>query len=302
MNNFSSPKIKGQCKLQQVAYDEDGNPVPIEDAVADETLEHLQDQGYSPQLGETEDDNLVVNGGRRKTAQLVGGLVSGVDLNRLWLGDLGNTSKSNAAPNLDDDALYHEIEDLSGQKNGVFLLEDKHIKSPPPDDRYPADDSAWAPTEAKVNIYSVGSGEETRLEDPNADFSNLGVQPKDQVVLNTSTTHPLRLGVESVKSTTELVLHNPRHYETPQNETVEYSIEIPGTQILVTRYISGDNFDPADWGPGVLVQEAGLLFSDDTLFNRVIYYPNDDDKGLFFQHSSVNGNEIGLRIEWQIVY
>ncbi|MFB6371997.1 MAG: hypothetical protein ABEN55_02510 [Bradymonadaceae bacterium] len=293
--------MHGRCQIRQVAKDGD-RQIPLEHAIADKTLEALRDQGFDPRIGSFESDNLIVNGGRRNCAQLLGGLVDDVFLNRIGFGDLGNTSKSNAYPNLDDNGLYHEIEDLNNDKNGMFLLQDGDFHTPSEDDRYPSNGDQWAPTQATVDIRSYNNVERTVLEDTNVDFTNIGVQPKDQVVLNTSTTHPLRLGVREVLSTTELVVHNPRRYETPANEDIEYRIDIPGTQLLVSRYISGDNFDPAVWGPGVLVQEAALFFNDDTMYNRVIMYPNDDDAGLFFQHSSVNGKEIGFRVEWLITF
>lgn len=269
--------IKGRCKVEQIARDKDGDQVELPDDVQ---------KKY-------EKDNLIVNVGRSKIAKLIGGEVQGDFVDRIQLGDLGGNSKASNYPVLKDTGLVNEIKDKNGNPGGTYQVKDQHKLYPAQTDRIPSS-GTWASTEGAVSI----SGGESIFEDTSAQFKNDGVQRTDQLVLDTNTTHPLALGVKEVRSHDKLVVHNPREYETPANDTVQYRVENPGTQFVVSREIPGNDFSVSEWGPAVLVHEAGLIFNDDTFLNRVLFYPQDNDKGLLLQNDSINGIEISARFEW----
>lgn len=292
--------VQGRCRATQVAHDENGREVPIEEALSDEARAYLEERGYDPPRKEFDEGNLVVNTGRSKMARLTGGDVSNVYINRLVIGDISDSpDKSKRYPQLDDAGLVRELRDDNGNLGGTFMLQSSDKTYPSQADRHPTGSgSTWASTEGEVNISSG----ESVFEDTNVDFttSGIGVQTTDQIVLNTNTTNPLVVGVKEIKSATELVIHNPREFETAAGDTIKYRIETPGTQLLVSKYISGDEFPSSDWGAATIAHEAGLIFNDDTFFNRVMFAPNMDTQGMIFQPQNINGMELGARFEWLV--
>jgi len=294
-------QVRGQCRATMIATDDDGREIPISEALSDASKAYLEAHGLTLQR-QMHDHNLVVNGGREALAKLLGGEIND-EINRLVLGDLGSgVTKSEAKPQLTDQSLYHVIRTLNDAPQGTFLLDsDTDFTYPQAAARYPSDpDVDWAPTTCTVEI----TGAETVLTDPNLsgdDFSTLGVQLTDQVTLDTNTANPLVVGIKEVRSANELVLHNPRQYETPTATEVRYSVDAPGTQLLISRLVTGDSFDEDTWGPAVMVKEAGLLTNNDRLFNRVIFAPSNDDYGMLLQPSS-QGNELSIRFEWLLTF
>lgn len=291
-------EVRGQCRATIVPSED----VPLEEALSDATKAYLDEKGVkvSPVM---HDQNLVVNMGREALARLIGGDIDDF-INRIILGDLGNNvTKDEAKPQLTDNELYHVIRTLDDSPAGTFLLNSDHLMYPSATSRYPSDPNVdWAPTNATVDI----TGGESILTDPNLtssdNFETMGVQMTDQVTLDTDTAYPLVVGIKSVKSENELVLHNPREYETPSGDQVRYSIATPGTQLLISRRIPGNNFDVDTWGPAVLVKEAGLLTNSDRLFNRVIFSPHNDDYGSILQSDEMNGVELSIRFEWLLTF
>jgi len=295
--------VRGQCRATMIGTDEQGRRIPVGEALSGASKGYLQDRGVEVK-DVMHDGNLVVNTGRETLARLIGGDISDF-INRIVLGDLGNgVSKQDAKPQLTDNELYHVLRTLNDAPQGTFLLKpDDHFYYPSRTGRYPSDlDVDWAPTKATV---SKVNGEYV-LEDPHltgsTHFNSLGVQMTDQVTLDTNTVHPLVVGVKSVKSDTEIVLHNPRGYETPGGDEIRYSIATPGTQLLVSRIIKGNNFDVDTWGPATLVKEAGLLTNNDRLFNRVIFAPHSDDYGMLLQSDEINNKELSIRFEWLLTF
>ncbi len=295
----ASLRPKGVCTARLECKTTNGLYVPLSAAISDETYELLEERGYKRPEKEIRQGNLVVNAGREVLAQSLGGYWETQSLvtpyiNRITLGD---GTKSGNLPNLSDTGLVNEIQKLNGTTAGTFLLNGPNdvspdITFPPSVQRYPGSGFGGSGT---VTINSSG---ETLLSDSGVDYINtIGVQLTDQVTLNNSSTNPLVLGVREVRSSTVLVLHNPSGFT---GGPLQYKIGTPGTQMLVSKLIEGNQFLKADYGAAVLVHEAGLLFHNDTLFNRVVFAPNDEEVGVLLQSDETNGVEISVRFEWLI--
>lgn len=245
--------------------------------------------------------NLVVNSGRQVLARTLGGYYQNASddvpfINRLVLGD---GEKSSNLPNLSDTGLVSEISDLSATPGGTFLLAD-HLDASP-DISFPSAVTRWPLSgtwTAGNGVITIDANGDTILTDATVDFiSVINIQLTDQITINNSSTNPLVFGVREVRSTTELVLHNPYGYT---GTGVEWRAETPGTQMLVSRLVEGNDFDQATWGDGVVVHEAGLLFNNDTLFNRVVFAPHDEEVGVLLQSDEATGVEISVRFEWLV--
>lgn len=295
-------KVHGVCTATHICKDKNGNEVPISDAVA------VKSGNEVPRIVKS---NLVVNTGRQILAQLLGGLWQsdgqvGPYIDRITLGD---GQKANNLPNLTDTGLVNEIQKLDGTVSGTFLLNDPNdvapdVVFPARSGRFPTSDTGWGSANGTVTIDGNG---DTILEDNSVNFTSLfgggeSVQLTDQVTLNTSSSNPLVLGVKEVVSATQLKLHNPNGYETPVATNIQYRIDVPGTQMLVSKLVNGNSFVKADWGTAVLIKEAGLLFNNGVLFNRVVFAPQSEDVGVLLQSDETNGVEISVRFEWLVTF
>jgi hypothetical protein len=279
-------KVQGRVRVVHQGV-RDGQPVPLQDAISPRARAHLLAQGIDPRAL-IEANNLVVNVGRNKLARLLAG-DSRAYINRLQLGDVlvgSVVSKSTFPADLSDTALVHEIRNLGGQPGATFDL-DEHV--------YPGTVvkvSALVGTPATLMAGSPG-----RLTDAGQDFIAAGVREEDTVTAYIGG-EDYTLGIRRVLSATELELDNPGQV----SGTVGYTIQTPGTQVLFRKLISGDNFPESGFGPATVVHEAGLLFSDSTLFNRVVFQPQDSTLGLLLQPTDDGGNRIDVQLDWLITF
>jgi hypothetical protein len=51
-----------------------------------------------------------------------------------------------------------------------------------------------------------------------------------------------------------------------------------------------------------VVHEAGLLFDDGALFNRVTFQQQDNGLGLVFQPTDIDGTRIDVQLDWLITF
>jgi len=256
----------------------------------------------NPKIKDIERWNLVVNSGRQVVARCLAGhyqtaspAASAPYINRLILGE---GEKQSNLPNLTDTGLVQEIAKITGTPSGTFLLDGPHEASP--DITLPASARRWPLSgdfTANNAAITINASEETILTDATVDFTSIGVELTDQVTIDNSSTNPLVFGIREVRSATELVLHNPNGYT---GTSRAWRIETPGTQMLVSRLIEGNTFTQADYGGAVVCHEAGLLFNNSTLFNRVVFNPTDEEVGILLQSDELTGVEISVRFEWLV--
>ena len=278
-------RVFGRLRARHVAT-RNGQPLPIRDALSPRAKAALEAQGFKIELL---GNNLVVNVGRATLAKMLRG-VSSTYINRVQLGDCkiaGVVRKTDFPPDLSDVSLVHEIRNLGGQPGATFDL-----------------DGSTSPDEVvKVNA-SVGTpgtlvaGSVSTLTDiTGVDFVAAGVNERDTVtvVLNGE---DFTLGVNEVLGPTELEVSNPGQLA----GAVGYTIQTPGTQALFSKLVSGDNFPESEFGPVTIVHEAGLLFADNTLFNRITFQQNDDSIGLVFQPTDIDGTRIDVQFDWLITF
>lgn len=275
----------GQVTVRHVTT-RNGRVVPVEQVLTPRLLAALRLKGVRP---ESIGKNLVVNTGRAMLARLIRG-VSSAHIDRVQLGDCvidGVVRKSEYPPDLSDTRLVHELRTLTDQPGGTFDLD----SSSSPDEVVKVDASIGTPgtlTAGSVSLLTDVTG---------ADYVDAGVNERDTVtvVINGE---DYTLGVISVQSSTELVVANPSQLA----GAVGYTVQTPGTQALFRKLINGDNFPVGDYGPATVVHEAGLLFDDDTLFNRITFQPNDDDLGLVLQPTDIDGTRIDVQLDWLITF
>lgn len=284
--------VSGYIKATHICTTKSGLVLPLSrDFVANKNFRPMDFQKW----------NLVVNSGRQVQARTLGGYYQTASpafaapyLNRLII---GNGQKQDNLPALNNTGLVNEIQQLDGTISGTFLLAGPYEASPEVTfptaaQRWPLDGGFTGPN-ATISIN--GSGE-TIFQDLTATFiDTIGVQLTDQVTINES--EPLVFGVREVRSNTQLVLHNPYGYT---GSAIEWKIGTPGTQLLVSKLLRGNDFPVADFGESVVIHEAGLLFNNNTLFNRVVYAPNDEESGLLLQSDELTGVEISVRFEWLV--
>ena len=247
--------------------------------------------------------NLVVNGGRQSIARSLGGYWQTGDppqvnpyINRLLL---GTGEKQGNLPSLSNTGLVREMRKLDGTISGTFLLDGPWEVSP--EITFPS--VIWRGGAAPPNNF-LSSGSitinglgETILEDLTVNFLILGVDLTDQVNIDNSPVNPAVLGVREVRSATQLVLHNPYGIT---SGAIAYRIGTPGTQVLVSKLIEGNNFLQAQWGSAIILKEAALLLSNSVMFNRVVFAPDDEEAGLLLQSDEALGVEVSIRFEWLI--
>lgn len=291
---FETQKVKGFFRATHICKTKNGLIVPLsEDFIARKDVKPCDIAKY----------NLVVNSGRENMARTLGGSFQTTTpaqvapyINRITLGE---GVKQGNLPSLSDTGLVQEIRKIGGTPSGTFLLNGPNEVSP--DITFPAAVQRWPLsgdfTGANGTISIDGDGK-TYLDDSTVQFaSTVNVELTDQVTVNNSSTNPLVLGIKRVVSETRLELHNPYSFT---GSSLEYRISTPGTQMFVSKLIEGNDFPNADWGEGVLISEAGLLYNNSELFNRVIYYPEDEERGILLQSDESTGVEVSVRFEWLI--
>jgi hypothetical protein len=271
--------------------------------------EALYDKSIKVPKNRVVNGNLVVNTGRARLASLLAKHKTGAVyptektyIDRLILGDCAVNlvvDKSNNLPDLADTGLVHELTNTANVASGKFSFDhtpDNDVLFPQAAPRHPLT-TGWSATLADITY----SGGKYYLTDTSQDFSggDIGVQLTDQITVNTATDTNVTVGVKEVVSTTQLEIHNPNGY---LGISLEYRIDTPGTQVLFSKLVRGNSFPQADWGSGLLVHEAGLLFNDGLLFNRVVFKPDNDELGLVLQSDEANGTEISVRFEWLITF
>lgn len=278
-------RVFGRVRVKHVATRK-GQPLPVQDALSPKAKEHLRAQGIRPELL---GNNLVVNVGRSTLASMLRG-VKTTFINRVQLGDCkvsGVVRKTDFPPDLSDVSLVNEIRTLGGQPGATFDLDG----SSSPDEVVKVDASVGTPG-------TLVAGSVSTLSDiTGVDFVASGVNARDTVtvVLNGE---DFTLGVNEVVDATTLEVSNPGQLA----GSVGYTVQTPGTQALFTKLVSGDNFPESEFGPVTVVHEAGLLFADDTLFNRITFQQNDDAVGLVLQPTDVDGTRIDVQLDWLITF
>jgi hypothetical protein len=274
--------IKGVVKIRHVVTDSRGNIVPWEVAA-----ESLADRGIRVP-SEVIQENLVVNSGRLLLAEkLAGDSTAYVD--RVQIGDCkvgGVVQKTLYPPDLSDTSLVSEIRTLGGAPGGTFALDghsfpDSVVKTQP----------AGLPGTLTAGIIST-------FTDPGADFVSDGVTDRDVVTVYIAG-EDFTLGIKDVVSATELEVENPNDIS---GAGLAYKVTTPGTQVLFSKLISGNNFPESQFGPLTTAHEAGLLYNNGTLFNRVTFVPDDNDVGLILQPGTVDGNTINIQLDWLITF
>lgn len=270
--------------------------VSIAEALGPKTIKWLKEKGYSIPKNRVIKNNLVVNSGREKCAQLIARNKTGVNsyINRLTI---GTGAKSGNLPNLLNTTLAETLSDLSGNSSGIFEFdEDDEILMPSSGPKYPSSGDGWAGTQCTIAI-SAGV---TTLTDLSASFiTTSGITTTDQVTAQSNTTTNVSFGIASVDSDTQLTLYNPYGFS---GAALNYKVATPGTQVLFTKFIDGNNFPEADFGVATLITEAGLMFNDGTLFNRVVYVPNNEDVGVILQSDEATGVSLGARFEFLVTF
>ncbi len=244
--------------------------------------------------------NLVVNSGRQIIAQSLGGFFQDANqavpqLNRIIVGE---GQKTDNLPNLSDTGLVQEITNLSGTPAGTFLLAgpfdaSPEITFPPQSQIFPV--SGFTGPNASISIDAFG---DTIFEDTTVDFGTIGISETDQVTIDNSVSNPLVFGIQEVLSSTQLRLHNPTQFT---GSNIAWRIGTPGTQVVVSKLLEGNDFTLADWGGPIVLSEAGILFNNNVLFNRVVFTPENEDVGVLIQSDEgVSGIEISARLTWVI--
>lgn len=279
------PAVRGEVRIRHVAT-RHGRAVDPATALSAAARAELRRQGISPELLGR---NLVVNTGRAQLAKLIRGVTSAY-IDRVQLGDCkvgGVVVKTTFPPDLSDVALVHELRDLGDNPGGTFALDNNSG----PDEVQKVDASVGTPG-------TLAAGATSTLTDvTGVDFVAEGVNERDTVTV-TLGGEDYTLGVNAVVSATQLEVANPSQLA----GAVGYTVQTPGTQALFSKLISGDDFPEADFGPVTVVHEAGLLFSDDTLFNRITFNQSDNAVGLILQPTDIDGTRIDIQLDWLITF
>ena len=229
--------------------------------------------------------NLVLQGGRMKLAEYLGGKTNQSYVDRLVLGEGDKT-----APMLmDDGSDIDVIEADDGSKTGVFQLTEDDIFYPDSAPKIPDTEAGWA--ESTGRLFPDGT-----FIDKSQNFSEV-VSVDDHITFNV--TSQTRLPILEVDETA-LKLYNPGQLELQE---VEYRIDTSGTQVVFSKLIEGNFFDPDKFGPNVRVTTAGLMMNDNTLFNRVIFGAPDDNSGIILRSDeSPGGIESSYRFEFTFTF
>lgn len=271
--------IIGRFTATPICKDKDGNLIPLSEF-----------KGKKPRV--IKKNNLVVSQGRKKIAELIGGRNqlgeeghSANYINRLILG-VGD-KEGNTPHLMNDQSTFEQIQKIDSTPMGIFQIEKADIFYPDSSGKIPEGlDSGWSDTTGILDASGT-------FTDNNADFSTIEIL--DHLTLNISNT--TRLVVTDVISDTELAVYNPGGLAVESS----YRIDTPGTQVIFSKLIEGNLFHPDEFGPSVLVTEAGLLFNDSSLFNRVIFGDPTTDNGIVLQSDeSLGSQELSYIFEFTI--
>lgn len=276
--------VQGRVRVRHVAS-RDGKPIPLSAALNPRLAAELRARGVDV---ESLFKNLVVNVGRGRLARLLGGGSSSY-VDRIQLGDCkvsGVVRKDLYPADLSDVTLVHEIRDLVNDPGATFDLDSTSY----PDEVVKTDASVGTPGTLLAGVSST-------LTDAGADFIADGVDDSDTVTVFISG-ESYTLGVKTVVSTTELELDNPSGV----SGAVGYTVQTPGTQVLFSKLVNGDNFPEAQFGAVTIVHEAGLICTDGALFNRVTFQQQDNDIGLVLQPTDIDGTRIDVQLDWLITF
>jgi len=237
--------------------------------------------------------NLVVNGGRDACAN---NLRQGT---HRWINaiQLGFGIKSLNPPNLNNSGVAAPFIRPDSSTGGIFTInQTTEMFTPARARRFPLNlVLEWGGT-GTVAIDAAGV---TTLTSSAVDFTTISLQLSDHVVLNSSTATPLKLAIKRIVNSTTLELHNPYGYG---GVAVQFRIESPGGQLLISKLIRGNDMPSADFGPLVVVTESCLLLNDGAAFNRVIYASGNDARGILIQPVDVFGTELGATFEILITF
>lgn len=280
-------KTKGWFSVEHICK-KDGLVVPFKSEYADLGIQDVKKW------------NLVVNSGRQTIARSLGGYYQDASqavpqLNRVVVGE---GQKTGNLPNLSDTGLVQEITKLNGTPAGTFLLAGPYdaspeISFPPQSQLFPL--TGFTGPNASITIDPSG---DSIFEDLTVDFGTLGISETDQITIDNSTVNPLIFGIQEIISSTQLRIHNPTQFT---DTNIAWSVGTPGTQVVVTKLLEGNSFPLAEWGGAVVLSEAGILFNNNTLFNRVVFSPDNEDIGVLIQSDEgTSGVEISARLTWVI--
>lgn len=276
--------VQGRVAIRHVAS-RDGVPIPLAAALSPKLVAELRARGLDPNRVFR---NLVVNVGRGRLARLLGGGSSSY-IDRVQLGDCkvsGVVRKDLYPADLSDVTLVHEIRDLVNNPGAIFDLDGTSY----PDEVVKTDASIGTPGTLLAGVSST-------LTDAGADFVADGVGDSDTVTVLLGG-EDYTLGVKAVVSASQLELDNPSSV----SGAVGYTVQTPGTQVLFSKLVNGDNFPEAQFGAVTVVHEAGLLFSDGALFNRVTFQQQDNALGLVLQPTDIDGTRIDVQLDWLITF
>lgn len=281
--------IQGQLTITQVVEDASGarllSELGPDDPVRKVLAQRAEDAGMIL-CDKIVKNNLVVNSGRSNMCLSLGGDVRKF-VNRVQLGDAkigGVVVKDTYPPDLSDTGLIHEIRTLLGAPGATFNLDSATnpsivTKSSP----------AGLPGTLTAGVTSV-------LSDSGADFLADGVTDEDQATVFIGG-ETFTLGVRQVISSTQLEVENPSQVA---GAGVAYTVQTPAGQVLFRKLVSGENFPESLYGPLTIAHEAGLLFNDSALFNRVIFAAGNPAVGLLLQPRDVDGVILSAQLDWLI--
>lgn len=269
----------------------------IESCIAGESLRLLLSGKWKMPEGGKIVSNLVVDSGRSRLARLLGG----ASTSTLAEVALGNCAKAGNWPTLSDENLARELINPSTSiADATFAIDvPSEISYPSSSAIFPVSPSLmWGSAAGVITIDGRGR---TIFEDAGVNMTTIGADFGHRLTLN-SPGQQLVFTVKRVLSTTTLELHNPLGYETPGGVTYQWRLDVSGTQLLVSKQISGDEFPAATWGPTTLITEAALRCSDSTLFARVLFSREEEGVGLLVQPSTSPGGRVDLIIDWLITF
>jgi len=232
--------------------------------------------------------NLVVKTGRSGLAKL-SGLPNQSIISKVQIGDClvgGVVKKVENPPDLSDTGLLNEIRQLDGQPGATFDVDAV---------TFPGEITKLAPAGSPGVLVA---GATSTFTDATADFTAAGVQVSDTVTVVVDG-EDFELGINAVISPTQLEVANP--FSIASGAT-SYTIQTPGTQVRFTKRVLGDSFPEASYGSPVIAHEAGLLFTNGVLFNRITIVGNNNLVGLPLVPTTVDGISVDILIEFTITY
>lgn len=280
--------VKGIFRAQQVV-ERDGRRLPLAHPDVADVRAALAAKAAAAgiELQDLVRHNLVVNPGRLMLCRQLAGDVD-TRIYAVQMGDCkigGVVSKSTHPADLSDNRLVQELRTLGGAPGGTFELDGYE---------FPAQVTKAAPAGLPGTLAAGGV---STLTDATADFITAGVTD-DDVVNVVIGGEDYTLAVRAVLGATQLEVENPGAVA---GAGIAYTVTTPQGEVLFRKFISGNNFPEATFGPMTIVHEAGLLFTTGALFNRVVFAPSNPNVGLVFQPQDINGVTLGIQVDWLIV-